>query len=438
MNNIYKPTSLCILRLIINQMVDPLIYQELNKVFKNISSAVERNSDETVSAEEVISELTNDGGGIEVIGDDFSPQYENIMDIKERVSDKYNYACGLDGSTTRDLTYNNGLILGASTAGVAIANREKVDEKNSRGTVSVFAYFDDSDLDIEQEYESKNNTQVYVKQYPRAKYLHSDLSKWVADLSRSYAEGKHFEWYSNSRDNEPFFVDGPLIPADILTWCLYDQEGIERRSPVNDWPDMIEEILQSYINGIENCIKQKTPLFGVQKTTTATRVLDALREKSDLSRADIRWQNDADLFNDALKPDRKNGNVIAYTPWYVENDIILNDSKRVVPLQNYDKVTLSHGSAEEYVRAFFYAKPPNKKTVYRIGVPQMLFDRGLEPDTLRDIALNEMNFQFSEPLPIVLADEKVRIDRNIRSKLENIIKSEIHNNHNEQRGYKGD
>lgn len=415
--------------------MDPLIYQEINKVFQEIGSSVEKNSTDMLPAEEIIKNLTKEGGGIEVIGDNFSPQYEEINKIQERIKHEYDYAYGLDGSTTKDLTYNNGLILGASVAGVSITNREEVDKLNSRGTVSVFSYFDNSDLDIEKEYESDKNTKVYVRQYPRAKYLHSDLSKWVADLSRSYAEGKHFEWYSE-KARQPFFIDGPLIPADILTWVLYDQENIDnRRNPIDDWPDMIQEILQSYINGIENCIRHGTPIFGVQKTTTSTRVIDALQEKSDFSRTNMRWQTDADLFNDALRPDQKDRNVMAYTPWYVERNVIINDSTSVIPLKDYDKVELSHGSAEEYVRAFFYAKPPEKNTVYRIGVPHMLFERRLDPDTLRDIALNEMCFQFSEPLPIALADEKIRIDRNTRSKLKNLISSELHEDHNRQRGY---
>jgi hypothetical protein len=43
--------------------------------------------------------------------------------------------------------------------------------------------------------------------------------------------------------------------------------------------------------------------------------------------------------------------------------------------------------------------------------------------------------QFSEPLPIVMADEKVRISRNIRSQLRKLIYEEAQLNHNKGRGY---
>jgi NurA domain. len=173
-----------------------------------------------------------------------------------------------------------------------------------------------------------------------------------------------------------------------------------------------------------------------KKTTTATRVIDAISEKSpELKREDIPWTNDLTLFSDALKQDEKEGAIISYTPWYVERNVQLGGYGNVVPLKNYDGVNLKHGSAEEYVRAFFYVKPPNKKTVYRIGVPEMLFDRGWDRDTLRDIALAEMVKQFSEPLPIVMADEKVRISRNIRSQLRTLIYEEAQLNHNKGRGY---
>ncbi len=417
-------------------MTEPLIYNEIESVFKNINSAIGDKDIEEPNAKEIISHLVKDGGGIEVYGDTFKPQHERAEEIQKRAKKHYKVACGIDGSTTKDLTYNNGLILSASVAGVSFTGKQGISDINDKKNICVSAYFDDNKLGIDQSYENDNTT-VTVNQLDRVNYLTKDLSKWISSLSRSYAEGKQFEYISKNV-TEPIFVDGPLLPTDILIWILYHQKNDSRSTPMENWPEYVQKIMQFYINGIENCILSNTPVFGVQKTTYSTRILDAISEKEPtLTRKDMPWTNDSVLFTKALQQDEINGAVISYTPWYVENNIKIGGNHgRVIPFKNYDGIQLKHGSAEEYRRAFFYAKPPNKKTVYRIGVPEMMFERGYDKDILRDIALAEMAPKFSEPLPIVLADEKVRISRNIREKIRKLITTEEPNiNHNEGRNY---
>ncbi len=416
-------------------MTEPLIYNEIEKIFTDINSAVDRKNIDDKNAEEIISHLVKDGGGIEVYGDTFTPQHESVENIQDRANNKYNFACGIDGSTTKDMVYNNGLIISASVAGVAVTGKEDVSDINDRKNICVSTYFDDNDLGINKKY-MNDNTNVTVNQLDRVDNLTSDLPTWISSISRSYAEGKQFEWISKDI-TEPIFVDGPLLPADILIWILYHQQGDSRRSPMENWPELIQEIMQLYVNSIENCILSNTPVFGVQKTTNSTRVLDAIAEKSpELSRKDIPWTNDATLFSNALQQTEISGAVMSYTPWYVEKNIQIGGNYgRVIPFKNYDEIELKHGSPEEYMRAFFYAKPPNTKTVYRIGVPTMLFERGYDKNVLRDIALAEMSKEFSEPLPIVIVDKKIRITKNIRSKIRKLINVESHINHNKSRNY---
>ncbi len=416
-------------------MTEPLIYNEIENVFTDINSAVDGQDIEKPDAEDIISHLVKDGGGIEVYEDSFEPQHDPVENIQKRAKNKYDFACGIDGSTTKDMVYNNGLILAASVSGVSFTGQGTISDVNDRKNICVSAYFDDNKLGIDQSY-TNGNTSVMVNQLERVDHLTGDLPSWISSLSRSYAEGKQFEWISENV-KEPIFVDGPLLPADILIWILYHQKGDSRRTPMENWPEYVQGIMQLYINGIENCILSNTPVFGVQKTTNSTRVLDAISEKSPhLTREDIPWTNDATLFSNALQQTEISGAVMSYTPWYVEKNIQIGGNHgRVIPFKNYDGIKLKHGSPEEYRRAFFYAKPPNTKTVYRIGIPEMLFDRGYDRNTLRDIALAEMAPEFSEPLPIVLVDEKIRISRDIRSKIRNLINVESHVNHNKSRNY---
>jgi hypothetical protein len=248
-------------------MTDPLIYNEIKKVFSDINSAVDAQYIDERNAEEIISHLTKDGGGIEVYGDNFTPQHELVDNIQERAKGTYKYAYGMDGSTTKDLTYNNGLILSASVAGVSVTGKDTVSDINSRSNVCVSAYFDDYNLGIDKSYQEEN-TRVNVNQFSRVNHINSKLPDLVSSISRSYAEGKQFEWLSEDI-SQPLFVDGPLLPADILIWILYHQKRDTNRSPMEDWPEKIQEIMQFYINGIGNCIMSKTPIFGVQKNNNS-------------------------------------------------------------------------------------------------------------------------------------------------------------------------
>lgn len=419
-------------------MIDPRIYDEIETVFKDINTAVSNTDIEKPDPKEIISHLTKKGGGIEVYSDSFEPQCMSVNDVQRKAQPLYNHAYGIDGSTTKGLTYANGLILAASTAGISVTNKDSVSEITEKNTICVSTYFDDYDLDIDEEYETDGS---FVKkiQYRRLDNLNKKLKNWVSSISRSYTEGKQFKWASKQID-EPLFLDGPLLPADLLIWILYHQENLNsRNSPMNNWSDYIQDIMQLYIEGIENCIVSDIPIFGVQKTTSGTRIIDSLKEKEPkLSRKDLPWSNDAELFTNALSHNKTDDTYISYTPWYVERNVRLGNNKRIIPLKNYDDINLKYGSAEEYVRAFFYAKPPTKNTVYRIGVPEMLFDRSYSKEELRLIALSEMITDYSEPLPIVLADKKVRITRDIREKLRKLINLDTNITHNEARNYTGD
>lgn len=418
-------------------MTDPTVYQEIENAFRELNKVVEAESYE-IDAEKVIQHLSKEGGEIEVIGDEFKPSYETVSEIRKRAEPNYNHTYGLDGSTTKDLSFNNGLIVSAGVAATGASERPSVDDINLRNTISIVTYFDDNDIDIDVEPKNESIS-LYMSQFPRISTNNiSKLSDWISALARSDAESKHFEWVAKDISN-PLFIDGPLIPADILTWILYNQIESPQGTPMEDWPEMIHSIAQSYINGIESCIRTQTPVYGIQKSTTATRVVDALKQKEpDLIDSDFPWTNDSMLFTAAINLKRVDESSIGYTPWYIEHKMQVGRSdKFVTPFKDYDEISFKYGEPEDYVRAFFFAKPPNQTTVYRVGVPKILFDiDGINKDTVRDIALCEMIKTYKEPLPVVLADEKVRVSRDIRDEFRRLFTTDAYIDHNEQRNYK--
>lgn len=415
-------------------MTNPSIFHEIKEVIDDINSEVDTEEVDDPDASEIIKHLSEDGGSIEVLGDNFEPIHEDVTKVKSRVEDEYTETYGLDGSTTKDLGFNNGLIVSISVAAASVASSERVSGISDKSTVSVVAYFDENPIDIEPD--SSENTRVYFDQFPRVTRLSGDLPNWINSISRTNAEGKHFEWISDEVDG-PLFVDGPLYPPDLLIWSAYGAKGDVERTPMEDWSDKVYDILQSYVRGVENSIISGNPVYGVQKTTSSTRVLDAIVEKKpDLTRRQIPWTDDGTLFNSALQNDEDGAN-ISYTPWYIEHEIEVGRGVgKVTPFDGNDEIDLELGTPQDYKRAFFYAKPPTQTTVYRIGVPKMVIE-SYDKDVIRDIALSEMIKQFKEPLPVVVADEKVRIPRHVRDDFRRLINSESHKDKNERRGFKG-
>jgi hypothetical protein len=413
-------------------MTDPSIFRHIKEVFREIDKEVEGQELDEPDASEIIKHLTRDGGGISVpYTDTFQPQYIGAEDVRSIAEEHYEGAYGLDGSTTKELTFNNGLILSVGVAATSVTGCDKVGELGNKSTVSISSYFDQHDIDVEPS--SDDKTRMYFNQFPRVDNLSSDLTTWVNSIARSHAEGKQFEWISSDVDG-PLFVDGPLLPSDILIWEMYAADGNEESTPMNDWPSMIDEIMQSYVNGIENCVKRGNPVYGIQKSTSATRVIDALEIKEPSIKSDqISFADDGMLFNSALND--ADGGDISFTPWYIEDKIDVGSRTGLVtPLEGCDSISLNMGDYEDYKRAFFFAKPPTEQTVYRVGVPVLVL-RMEDKDKIRNIALSEMAKQFKEPLPVVVADEKVRIPRNLRSKFRSLITSESHVGKNEQRNY---
>lgn len=412
---------------------NPSIFNQIRDVIDDINKEVDSEDIDDPDPVEIIKKLTKDGGGIEVIGDSFEPIHEHVDDVRSRASNNYSETYGIDGSTTKDLTFNNGLIVSIAVAAASVASSDKVQSASKKSTICVTTYFDDKEIEVDPE--SDKDNQMIFQQFPRVTDLTSDLPQWINSTSRTTAEGKHFEWVADDIDG-PLFIDGPILPPEVLIWTAYDNSGYPDKTPMVDWSDKIYEILQSYINGVESCILSNNPVFGVQKSTTATRVLDALVEKdNELTRREMPWTDDGVLFNSALQDD-SDQTMISYTPWYIEHEFEVGGRPgRVTPLENYDKIDLDLGTYEDYKRAFFFAKPPTQTTVYRIGVPLMQL-RNRDEDELRDIALNEMVKQFREPLPVVVADQKVRIPKRMRDEFRSLISGKAYKGINEQRNYK--
>lgn len=422
-------------------MTNNRVFNQIEDVMEEINTHIDDMDIEDESAIDILSNLTESGGGIEVINtDEFEPVQEPTSNIVTRIDSEYSLAYGLDGSTTKDLSFNNGLVISVSLASMCTtrgrrdSNMSGVGNMSDKTTVSIATHFSGEDVHIDPE--STDKTKIYYNQFPSVNKNSSEVPDWITNISRTQAEGSHFKQISDEIDG-PLFVDGPLLPPGVLIWILYDQVGNSDGKPTDYKPDLIAEILQNYIDGMENCILNENPVFGVQKTTSSNRVLNALKMKG-VNENRLKWSNDGSLFNSALdiESEDKTEARISYTPWYMETKYDIGGRHGLItPLDNYEKINLPDAFEDSYrKRLFFFAKPPTDPTVYRIGIPKALqeFTR-YSLDELRDIALNEMVCSFREPLPVVVADKKVRIPEHVRNKFRKLINSKPHIGKNEQR-----
>lgn len=409
-------------------MTGPKIYKEIESVIQDINKEIKDNTND-LNAGNIISYLSENPSSIEVIEDNFEPIKRDIKELKNDVEYKYNSAYGLDGSTTKDMSYNNGLIISISVASTSVTGSNNISDITRKGSVCITAYFNNEDIDLDPN--NTDDTAIHFIQFPNITTSSSGLSNWITNISRTYAEGSHFKWTSKSIDG-PMFIDGPLFPRVVLSWVLDDQINYVSNTPLEHYPEIGNEIIQNYIDGIDNCIESNNPVFGVQKTTSSTRIIDALKETS-IDNEKLKWSSDGTLFNSALSNDLENKTTISHTPWYIEHKMDTGN-KLVTPFEDHKGVNFEFGTYEDYKRAYFYAKPPTQTTVYRIGTPLIMFNL-FDKNTLRDIAMNEMIKQFKEPLPVVVADNKVRIPKNLREKFRNLITLDPHYGTNEQRNY---
>lgn len=409
-------------------MVDHRISNVVETVLSDINKSVEETDQDILSAEEIIPHLVGDGGTISVPSNDFTVKSASYEDVSY-AEGLYEYAYGVDGSTTKSISFNNGLILSVSVAAAAASEKSPLPDVCEERSIWVVSYFEDEVIDTDVNASEDNISFNYIQLDDYTDIKRGDFTDWITSISLGGVEGYHFKHIAEDIDN-PVFLDGPIFPIDIFRWIMYGQESYRGiKSPMGDWDDICYNIIQSYIDGIESCLLNNVPVFGIQKTTKSSRVIDDICRKSPDLESEIRWNSDSALMTSALSGETTDG--IAYTPWYIQESY---DDKMIKPFQS-DNITFSYGDYSSYQRAHFFAKPFRSDTVYRIGVPRVFFDRVNTKEELRDIALVELHKQQSEPACIQMADDKINIPREMRYKFAEMISSNSQISRNEERGY---
>lgn len=418
-------------------------YGALNQMFQELGRAVgDFDAQQTVTAADAITHFQQPGGDVVLLNDDeFQITHKPISEVKSW-DDPWPTTYGLDGSTTRALQFNNGLLAAGSAAKLGVSGETSNADLANRTTTTLVAHHNDDEFELpgvgESDIELPEGTDAEMLRFP-ASDLISRLDDYLVGVSRTYAEGKHARKYAAELDG-PLFIDGPLYPNPAFSWMLFEQAGVGPTYMTDNWPEMVGEILQNYVSTVEIMYDRNYPPIGIIKTGRSSAALDSLQTKIEDNDVDIEtplpWGSDHLLFDDALyNPDDRYGNkgpIISYTPWFLQKKEGAHDES-VVPFEFYDGVSLKWGDAEEYIRAFFYVRCPQSDYVMRVETPHTFARNARLRERITRKALVEIAQQQKEPRAITFADQLARISRDDRFNLRDVIEQFARTNHGDVR-----
>lgn len=426
-------------------MTDVGTYAAFEAMFAELDEAVgEFDDQQELTASDAVEHFTHHGGNVTTLADDqFAVTHEPTSEL-DRWEDPWPITYGLDGSTTRSLSFNNGLVAGASAAKIGVCGDSDNADLARNTTTTLVAHLNDEEFSLKDvrsaDLDVPEGIDAHVFRFPQCERT-SRIEEYIVGVSRTYAEGKHAREFAGQLDG-PLFVDGPLYPTPAFDWMLFEQAGKGLRRMTTVWPEMVADILQNYVSTVETMYDNGLPVVGVVKTGRSSVALDALETKIRNADADVSlplpWTSDVLLFSEALHTQEDlygdRGHIVSYTPWLFQTAHEVH-GESVVPFGTFDGVSLEHGDPQEYQRAFFYARCPRSDTVMRIEAPYMFVRNERTRERIRRKALVELVQQQNEPRAIALADDSARITKTDRENLRRLIDAVYFEGRNEQRDY---
>jgi hypothetical protein len=421
-------------------MTDPNTLGALRDVFSTIDGRVDDATDEEDRpAADLFEYLDRPGGDIDALE---PPAIKHdLVDDVQAWDDPWPVTYGVDASTTQPLQFSNGLLLGAANAKLGIGGRTDNAALSKESTLTTVVYFDHEEFDIGDLAPEYDTVDAQVFRFPTIASRQRDLADWVTGIARTYAEGWHARRLLDDIDG-PIFIDGPLYPSRVLLWTMFAQTPDSRETPLDFWPDMIDDIVTNYLRVVEGQDRADLPVAGIVKSPTSTQVVSTIEAKApDEVETPLRWGNDNLFFSEALyNPEDwygDDGAVISYTTWLVQRQMTPAQAESAfVPLEGLDGIDFRRGDAGAYQTAFFYARIPLQNTVVRVEAPLMMVRDDAARERIQRKVLAEIAATRSIPFAIEAADEAATISRENRQRLRRELQHATSvRTYNQLRGY---
>lgn len=373
----------------------------------------------------------------------------------------YEATFGIDGSTTgKPVRTVGGLQLGTAVASTGVKGT------NSTFPMSVHTVLQHSRCEIDtsqiQSQTKSNNVTTTVYQFSGGP--DEIVDSWMIDVARLGAESEQLKYTAHNATG-PVFVDGPLIPNDLLFWMI-NEDNPRRRTPFDVGQHQVEEIIRSYLSSYQTLYDKSIPVVGIVKNPKTTVCVDALEKKvenehpvghsveseevlpEDDSKTtdesptpDVYWRNDSLLFTDALySTGASQKDTISKTPWMHRHDFDGGDSSNsglaLEGYRNFNRVNPGAWTEKDYSRVFCYVRPPvsglrpfRVETLYKFAQDKEM-RRKILSETLSQMVVSNTGI----PAAIDRADEKVRLSRDIRDRIRASTDG-ARSSYNDQRGY---
>lgn len=392
-------------------------------IFEHIDTNIPRTTNlQADYARRIFEHLALDGGRITTIGE---PTYQKsrLDELGTWTGDPWGAPTyGLDASTTRPLEFNNGLIVDTAYAKLAVSGADTDKQVEETGTVETVVYLDDTESTLHAEQFETDRITGELVQFPPTDRS-ATLSKSVAAAAQALAESKHAATHVESLDGL-LFIDGAVYPLGVLYWVLLDKVG--RSTPAGAW-NKPNEIIRNYIDVIDTQYEAGYPVLGIVKTSTISQLLDALESKldgnnvvgDDGEQIDVPWTRDHQFIAEVLRDDSLEH--LTYTNWFIHE-------RAPVDGQSFDLLepfssSLSHGSPEDYRRAFFYVRLPKTGDVLRVEAPRLMIEDSETRDQIQYKALMEIAQTQDVPRAVGRADRIARITRDNRDTIRDFLTS---------------
>lgn len=394
--------------------------------FDTIAEHVNRHIDEIeeedpISAAELWENvLPLPGGQLKAIDDETVLYVEDKTDIWNGYSG-FPRSYGVDASTTRDISFQNGLILDVANAAFGVKDGRK--ELNNHRTIVAGIYYDDGVEKYENEtvYETAHDTEygpvhtrAEVVFLPSSQGFARSTSEWVSAAAQSLAEGGHLTRYVDEADG-PLFLDGALYPQSLISRILFVKRENTYVPP--EWTAVSHDIVQNYIDAVESQLNSGHPIIAVSKTMNTTEILNALEVKQQHVSEDYRmpWVDDYRFVSDLLNRPQRDNQTYTYTSWLVqEKDVVKN--RAFEPLEPFD---FRHFDPRDLRRAYFFVRIPRYGNIFRVETPWVFLQGTDQEDreNFQQAIIREMIETRDIPRATKAADKDARIGRDVRDRI---------------------
>ena len=399
----------------------------MEEVFRTLGTRVEKAEDDDEARRLFRDYMSLPTGGIEVLSEKNEPPrvYKVSKADLSNWDDPYDSMYGLDSSTTRPESYNNGLVLDVAKAKAAMLG-DGVNEPERLTTIVAAVYADDnmglSETTLRDDDIKSELIPIEYGGTPER------VGSAVSTRAQKFAEGKHALRIAGL--DGPLFIDGSIYPRSVISRLYFAKEKAFRTGGTSGLAqstgkEQEQEIVENYIAAIDAQMGNEQPLIGVVKTMKTDELVTALEKKmvTEIEQPTVPWPQDDQFMSDVLDTDSPEE--VTFTSWLVKTKLS-GSGEDVEPIRGFE--IDDDREYRDYRRAFFYVRLPQDRVVFRIEAPLMMVRDESDRMRLQRKALKEVVDSSGPPAVIERSDGRANISMDNAEYLKGILKDTIDSN----------